>query len=130
MTSVTVRRRVFLEGRVTVTSLDDDESIEALTALVDGIYAGNAGTSSPDPWLYVPIGTTAGQVSVGPGEHTLTLQMRNTPDNYEIEFAGPLKIRDFDTREAVASVVLENRQGAFGSNAKVTWSMSVSAYTS
>lgn len=130
--AVTVRRRVFLRGSVAVKRVDGSPRIEGIAVMVDGQ---DVGGNSPSGRLVVapaPIGqTSVARPMLEPGGHLLALRVVSlTAGDYRIRFAAPLRLLDADTGEEVGTVSVENRDRRLGTDALITWPLTIQAYTS
>lgn len=136
--AVTVRRRVYLEGEVTVTDgRGAPGSIAALIILLDDRNYGGRGFSSPQEVATAPFGNVSDKDRpVAPGTHRFDLQIPTRKgDAYTdypltIVFGQPARVVDLDTREQVGTVSLENRSGTFRDDPTITWPFTLSAFTS
>ncbi len=138
--AVTVRRRVYLAGAVSLTQpvgSTPQGSIGALEVLVDNATVGFIGFSSHGYARTVEFGRIAPErVVLPPGDHSFHLRTDTRPGDgisaypFTVTFDGPARVVDIDTGEQISEVVFENRSGMFADDPTVTWTFTIGASTS
>ncbi len=138
--AVTVRRRVYLAGTVSLTQpvgSTPQGSIGALDILIDSKTAGQIGYSSHAYARSVEFGRIPiERIILAPGDHTFLLKTDTRPGDginaypFTITFGGPARVIDVDTGEQVSTVTLQNRSGMFPDDPTVTWTFTLGAFTS
>lgn len=136
--TVTVRRRVYLEGEVKVV---DERGIPGGIAHVDIFlddrYYGGRNYSSPTALAIAPFGNISdANKPVAPGSHRFELRIPTRPGDayseytFTITFQQAPRVIDVDTREQVGTVPLENRSAIFPDNPTITWTFTLQSFTS
>lgn len=134
--AVTVRRRTYVTGEVRVENLDGAETIYGVHFRLDGEWAGGRGSSGLLRVFTAHMGVFSPELStIGPGNHTVTVTATGVPDTvrptYKVTWYVPLRIKDLDTRETLATLQLSPTTAKATKNpAEISWQFAVPTYTS
>lgn len=114
-----------------------------MVVLLDSREYGGRGFSSPVASATAPFGTVSYRFSIAPGTHRFDLHIPTKPGDAYSEYPfmivfdqavnpilGPPRVVDLDTGETVGTFNLENRSGTFPNNPTITWTFTLSAFTS
>lgn len=133
--AVTVRRRTYVTGEVRVDTIGGAETIDGVFFGLDGQGAGGRQGSGRLASFTARMSFFPEEVVVEPGDHTVTVVVNIGPDSarptYKITWIAPLRIRDLDTSQVVATLSLTAKtEKATAEPARVNWTFVVPTFTS
>lgn len=133
--AVTVRRRTYLTGEVTVRNLAGEETIDGVYFALDGNGAGGRNGSGRQASFTARMSLNPAGAVVQPGNRTLTVRTVTGPNgitaSYSITWTAPLRVRDLDTSEVIATLPIAVKTVKADTRVHdVDWTIVIPAFTS
>jgi len=131
---VTVRRRVYLRGRILTRDAVSRGSVSQASVYINGQRVSQNDLSGPASSMSVSFGLSQlSGLPQAPGDHAVAVQLDNLPGQFTFEYESPVggvEVRDKDTGELVTTIGVPGRTETLPANARVTWTITIGSYIS